>query len=75
MVESDPQALKQAIEWIEAFPESDHGIVWLKAFEAGYHEPLLGQLISASKQERTEKPTTLPLRPYSQSVYCIDFRS
>ena len=75
LVESEAQALKQVVDWIEAFPESDHGIMWLKAFEAGYHEPLIGQLISASKRERTEKPTTLPVRPYSQSVYCIDVRS
>jgi len=75
LVESAPQALKQIIEWIEGFPESDHGIVWLKAFEVGYQEPLIGQLISASQRERTDNPTTPPLRPYSQSVYCIDVRS
>ena len=73
--ESHPQALKQVIEWIEAFPESDHGIVWLKAFEAGHHEPLLGELISASRRASTDDPTVSLPRPYSQSVYCIDVRS
>lgn len=75
LAESPPQALKQVIEWIEGFPESHHGIVWLRAFEAGYHEPLIEQLISASQRERTDKPPPPPLRPYSQSVYCIDVRS
>ena len=36
-----PNDLKQLIEWMEAFPESDHGPVWLKAFEAGYQKRLL----------------------------------
>jgi uncharacterized protein YbcC (UPF0753/DUF2309 family) len=45
--------------------------VWLKAFEAGYHDRLLGQL-----QARTnEASRPAPARPYSQSVYCIDVRS
>ena len=75
LVGSSADELKQAIEWIEAFPESDHGPVWLKAFEAGYHEPLMGQLIAAARRlpERTDAWATG--RPYSQSVYCIDVRS
>ena len=75
LAESDPQALKQVIEWIECFPESDHGIVWLKAFEAGYHTPLIRQLISTVQRARTGPSTDPSLRPYSQSVYCIDVRS
>ena len=64
--------LKQLIEWMEAFPESDHGPVWLKALEAGYQEGLLGE-ISTSYQRLTagSDPSSMT-RPYSQSVYCID---
>ena len=29
-------ALRTLLDWIDAFPESAHGPVWLKAFEAGY---------------------------------------
>ena len=71
LVEGSPAALKQLIDWMDAFPESDHGPVWLKAFEAGYQDRLLGQL-----RARGNEPTQpAPPRPYSQSVYCIDVRS
>jgi uncharacterized protein len=71
LTESSPADLKQVVDWMEAFPESDHGPVWLKALEAGYQEQLLGQL-------RAHRTTAVPAetaRPYSQSVYCIDVRS
>ncbi|MDF0675789.1 MAG: Na-translocating system protein MpsB [Nitrospira sp.] len=71
LVGSVPADLKQVVDWMEAFPESDHGPVWLKALEASYQEQLLGLL-----RARTEK--TVPaetVRPSSQSVYCIDVRS
>ncbi|HWV44749.1 MAG TPA: DUF2309 domain-containing protein, partial [Nitrospira sp.] len=71
LVESAPVDLKQVVDWMEAFPESDHGPVWLKALEAGYQEQLLGRL-----RARTEHvPSSETPRPYSQSVYCIDVRS
>ncbi len=44
LVDSSPTDLKQLVDWMEAFPESEHGPVWLKAFEAGYQERLLGDL-------------------------------
>ena len=66
-----PTDLKQVVDWMEAFPESDHGPVWLKAFEAGYHDRLLGRL----HLRRTEAHQPAQSRPYSQSVYCIDVRS
>jgi uncharacterized protein YbcC (UPF0753/DUF2309 family) len=75
LAESQAHELKQAMEWIEAFPESDHGPIWLKAFEAGHHEPLIGQLMAASRHESESKNVPTVVRPYSQSVYCIDVRS
>ncbi len=71
LADSAPENLKQIVEWIEAFPESDHGPVWLNAFEAGYHNRLLGQLRARTNDANRPAPT----RPYSQSVYCIDVRS
>jgi uncharacterized protein YbcC (UPF0753/DUF2309 family) len=71
LVDTPAPDLKRLIEWMEAFPEADHGPVWLKAFEAGYQKRLLGQLRERSSE--AEKPE--PTRPYSQSVYCIDVRS
>ena len=71
LIDGAPADLKQIVEWIEAFPESDHGPVWLAAFEAGYHNRLLGQLRARTNDAKQPEPT----RPYSQSVYCIDVRS
>lgn len=71
LAESAPADLKQVVDWMEAFPESDHGPVWLKALETGYQEQLLGHL-----RARTENAVpSETARPYSQSVYCIDVRS
>jgi uncharacterized protein len=66
-----PETLKQIVDWIDAFPESAHGPVWLKALEAGYQESLLAQIRSNAKTA-DDAPEA---RPYSQSVYCIDVRS
>jgi hypothetical protein len=44
LVENAPADPKQVIDWKGAFPESDHGPIWLKALEAGYQERLLGHL-------------------------------
>ena len=71
LAESSPAELKQLVDWMEAFPESDHGPVWLKAFEASYQDRLLGEL--RARPSDAAKPA--PTRPYSQSVYCIDVRS
>ncbi|MGH7166977.1 MAG: putative inorganic carbon transporter subunit DabA, partial [Nitrospiraceae bacterium] len=71
LAESAPMDLKQLVAWMEAFPESDHGPVWLKAFEASYQNRLLGQLRTRAKEAARPAPT----RPHSQSVYCIDVRS
>jgi uncharacterized protein YbcC (UPF0753/DUF2309 family) len=46
---TSPNELAVLAEWMDAFPESDHGPVWLRAFEAGYHERLLGQLTGAAR--------------------------
>jgi uncharacterized protein YbcC (UPF0753/DUF2309 family) len=71
LVESTPADLKQVVDWMEAFPESDHGPVWLKALEAGYQEQLLGRLRARTDNAASSETA----RPYSQSVYCIDVRS
>ena len=44
LTETPTDNVKQVIEWMEAFPESDHGPMWLKAFESGYQAHLLTQL-------------------------------
>jgi uncharacterized protein YbcC (UPF0753/DUF2309 family) len=71
LVETPPVDLKQVVDWVAAFPESDHGPVWLKALEAGYQEQLLNQLRARAENAAPSETS----RPYSQSVYCIDVRS
>ena len=76
-----PTALEQAapaqldllLHWLNDFPESEHGPVWLEAFEAGYQEDLIQKLRSAvSKPEAGVGEST---RPLAQAVFCIDIRS
>ena len=45
-----PRRPEAILDWMEAFPESDHGPVWLKALEAGYQEHLLGHLSRADRE-------------------------
>src|SRR5262249_60563959 len=53
LVDTASNDLKQLIEWMEAFPESDHGPVWLKALEARYQKRRLNQMRNSS-QSQTE---------------------
>jgi len=66
-----PETTKQILEWMDAFPETDQCPVWLKAFESGYQERLLGLLRSNAARSDQSEGT----RPHAQSVYCIDVRS
>ena len=77
LLDSSPADLKQLVDWMKAFPESDHGPVWLKAFEAGYQDRLLGKLAQARAKSAAPAPAENQAfaRPHSQSVYCIDVRS
>ena len=80
--------LRLLLEWIDGFPETEHGPVWLRAFEAGYQEQLLEKLrldIAPSMDFPSGRrfihaPTTLDetlgaVRPQAQAVFCIDVRS
>ena len=70
-----PKDLATLAEWMDAFPESNHGPVWLRAFEAGYHERLLTGLAGAVSARAPEVQQAAPTRPQAQSVFCIDVRS
>ncbi|MGH2360736.1 MAG: DUF2309 domain-containing protein [bacterium] len=66
--------LMTLLGWVEKFPESEHGKVWLEAFEAGYHERLFEQL-SANLRRCRGRATAPEVRPQAQTVFCIDVRS
>jgi hypothetical protein len=76
LLEGEPEHLATLVRWMDAFPESHHGPVWLKAFEAGYHEQVCGTLMrTAPAAEARRRETVKPMRPQSQSVFCIDVPS
>jgi uncharacterized protein YbcC (UPF0753/DUF2309 family) len=76
LVESSPSELGVLLSWMDAFPESAHGPIWLKALETGYQEHLFEMLLRAPAKPLSAAPETQsPVRPQSQSVFCIDVRS
>ena len=68
-----PEQLNQLLQWLSDFPESEHGPVWLEAYEAGYLDDLIGKLRSSATKmlNDSEEPT----RPDAQGIFCIDVRS
>lgn len=70
---ADIYDLHQLLDWLEDFPESEHGPVWLNAYESGYQEDLISKLqtvVSKIKENITQIN-----RPYAQLMFCIDVRS
>ncbi len=76
LMEAAPDRLQALLEWVDAFPESEHGPVWLKAFEAGYQEGLIDKLRnSVSSSSRPDEAAPPRERPDAQAMFCIDVRS
>lgn len=78
VLNNNPETLSSLLEWVENFPESEHGPVWLEALESSYIKsfiekisPNLNKLIHSD--ELDEKPPES--RPLSQAIFCIDVRS
>ena len=44
LTETRDETLRTLLDWMDGFPQSAHGPVWLKAFEAGYQDQLLEKL-------------------------------
>jgi uncharacterized protein YbcC (UPF0753/DUF2309 family) len=77
-LETPPEDLKTLLDWIDAFPESEQGPVWLKALEAGYQEQLMNKLscnLSSADGSAPDGHGPTPVRPQAQAVFCIDVRS
>jgi uncharacterized protein YbcC (UPF0753/DUF2309 family) len=72
LMDTGPETLKILLDWLDAFPESEQGPVWLRALEAGYQEQLIEKL-RPNLSGAPKAPTTV--RPQSQAVFCIDVRS
>lgn len=65
--------LHRLLDWMDEFPESDHGPVWLSAHEACYQEELIGKL--KESVNNTEANDMEKSRPLAQCMFCIDVRS
>ncbi len=73
LMDASPDCLQMLLDWLDAWPESEHGPVWQKAFEAGYQEDLLSKIaagVNGSQLSAATKP-----RPDAQAMFCIDVRS
>ena len=44
LTQTQQSNLRLLLDWMDGFPETEHGPVWLKAFETGYQEQLLDKL-------------------------------
>jgi uncharacterized protein len=78
-----PSTLYVLLDWLDAFPEAEHSVAWLEAFEAGYRDQLLEKLGQLRASPVTGNPSARSdpvddqssVRPQAQAVFCIDVRS
>lgn len=75
LLDTPAEDLRTVVGWIDGFPESDHGPVWLEAYEAGYRDRLVGKLKGALAHSRASGEEGHGVRPQAQAVFCIDVRS
>ena len=71
LMAAPPETLRVLADWLEAFPESQHGPIWLQAFEAGYQE----QLVDKIRLNLSSGTASTSVRHQAQTVFCIDVRS
>ena len=58
------------LAWLDAFPQDDHGPVWLEAYEDAFREDFVGKLSAhGGSGQGTDG------RPRAQLIFCIDARS
>ena len=77
---TQPANLRVLLDWLDDFPATEHGPIWLNAFEAGYREQLLERLgLKLGAATFPARPNSHDgesrVRPQAQAVFCIDVRS
>jgi uncharacterized protein YbcC (UPF0753/DUF2309 family) len=78
LVDSPPETLDVLLEWVSHFPESQHGPIWLKAFELSYIKGFITRFSpNLQKLVKSDESVELPAesRPLAQGIFCIDVRS
>jgi len=63
------------LEWLDEFPEAEHGPIWLKAYEADYQEGLIQKLHESVSRSNSQSQSAPSSRPLAQAMFCIDVRS
>ncbi|MGB0911571.1 MAG: putative inorganic carbon transporter subunit DabA, partial [Nitrospirales bacterium] len=78
LVDCSQETLIRLLEWTSQFPESQHGPIWLKAFELSFIKNFLPgfspNLEKLGKIDESEEPPAKS-RPLAQGIFCIDVRS
>ena len=70
------EELSQLLTWLNDFPESEHGSVWLKAHtKEGYAEQPCGTTRCGGQAECLSRGRSNSVRPLAQAMFCIDVRS
>ncbi len=67
------EQLDQLLQWLNDFPESEHGPVWLEAYEARYLDDMICKLRSSALKMKNDAEEAA--RPDAQAILCIDVRS
>ena len=78
LVDSPQEMLAGLLEWTSQFPESQHGPIWLKAFERSFIKDFLpGFSSNLEKLKKIDESEEHPAesRPLAQGIFCIDVRS
>jgi uncharacterized protein YbcC (UPF0753/DUF2309 family) len=73
LLAAESRLLDRLLDWMNELPESEHGPVWLKAYEAGYNEDLISKLRESLAQLGSNNIDSA--RPSAQATFCIDVRS
>jgi uncharacterized protein len=78
VVKSTPDTLTSLLDWVEQFPESQHGPIWLNALESSYIKDFAKKISpNLEKLRKSDELEEQPheSRPLSQAIFCIDVRS
>lgn len=74
----DPETLRTLIGWVEQFPESQHGPIWLRAFESSFLKSFVKRIspnLEKLRREDAVEEQSVESRPLAQAIFCIDARS
>ena len=75
LIGSPSETLAVLLDWVERFPESQHGPFWLKALEGSYIKDFVRHFTPNLERLRQSDESPSESRPSTQAVFCIDVRS